>query len=83
MISLYETYANLQTSGIEIPRSPGALIGIRRLEALRKDRVRGRLSSTAAKLAGIKGNVGPKEVSLDLRKQENDPRAIKTVTRVR
>ena len=81
MISLYETYANLQTSGIEIPRTPGELIGISRLSKLRQNRVRGRLSNTAAKLAGIEGNLGPKETSLDLRKKENDPRAIKTVPR--
>lgn len=79
MISLYETIANLQTSGIEIPATPGHLIGIRRLSKLRQNRVKGVLSSTAAKLAGIKGNVGPKETSIDLRKKEYETRAIKTV----
>ncbi len=64
-----------------MPTTPGKLIGISKLEQLRKNRVRGRLSSTGAKLADIKGNVGPKEASLDLRKKENDTRAIKTVPR--
>ncbi len=81
MISLYETYANLQTSGIQIPETPGKLIGIRRLEKLRHQRVRGRLSSTGAKLADIQGNVGPKETSVDLRKRKIDTRAIKSVPR--
>ena len=80
MISIFETLANLQTSGIEIPRNPGQLIGIRRLAKIRQNRDKGRLSSTAAKLAGMKGNLGPKESHLDFRKKEVDLRAIKTVS---
>jgi hypothetical protein len=80
MISLVEMMANLQTSGLTIPRNPGELMGVR-LAALRKERVKGRLSSTAAKLAGIKGNLGPKEGSLDLRKKQIETSAIKSVSK--
>ena len=79
MISIFEILANLQNSGISIPKNPGQLIGIRNLAKLRQNKVKGRLSSTAAKLAGIKGNLGPKEVNLDFRKKEIDLKAIKNV----
>ena len=80
MLSLYEMIANMQTSGIQISRNPGELMGVP-LASMRKNKIKGRLSSTAAKLAGMKGNLGPKEASLDMRKRTSDTKAIKDISK--
>ena len=79
MISILELFANLQSSGITISKSPGKLIGIGNLDQLRKNKIKGRLSNTGAKLAGMKGNLGPKITGIDLRKKEINTAAIKTL----